>query len=394
MCSNFVNFPSLINQGKITTPKPSQIMDVDAPSGNSPPNGLNINCSCYGSNVLIRFDTLDILRSQFQKFEKRFRNNEHTYYDLKLPTFIIQSFSKLWKLWKEIPEFQELIEVKVFYEIFADMLPFFPNDNAAIPDIVKNNSQSTNFDVVCNECDESIPIINDDFSLSYDLHLQTSLHAKATEKKHNGIGASQCSNDLNGETKSVTSDAGRENSNDASCSPPPPWLKKKPVKTEALKFGNWLPPATVTSSLHALNSSSSSASTQLSKASGSRTSHKLPTADDPYCSVCCRKVIGTKEVLSEHPIGKPHIRNLELLDKCQTLLNLNKPYVTILDRNRYEFNCALCDKRQSGTNCFVQHFKSKEHLSNMKGKIEDPAIELTERISLAPFGSAFPQFIS
>ena len=94
---------------------------------------MQVNCLSAGNTLLIKIDSVNVIRSQFDKFLEKFVDNEKVYHDLKIPLFVASSFSKLFKHWLEFPELQKLICRDVFEEIFREMARVFEATDLAEP---------------------------------------------------------------------------------------------------------------------------------------------------------------------------------------------------------------------------------------------------------------------
>lgn len=350
-------------------------MNIVNDSGNDIARDLEVNCLYYGCNFLIKLDNVNIIQAQFEKFEKRFRNNEKSHYDLKLPLFIIDCFSKLWKLWSDMPDLRELIDESKFRNVFSDMLPFFSGKDPT-------KSSVTESKLFCNICNDKIELVNNDFYFSYDLHIQTPRHVEAVTKSNSDCLRTSGSEKLcavdNADNSIHNSSISRMKSS-SSCwsydsTATPVVSPTSDLVSNSRKFTSvgasllnldmksetkpFVPPQRlqVSASLPSLNTSSQVQSLDF----------KLPTEVDPYCGACCRSISVNPTVIHEHVKGQSHQKQVQLMKKCVLLLKTQQRHISLLDRKSFQFNCKLCNKTQMGTNCLQQHCKSNEHVSKLK----------------------------
>lgn len=359
----------------------SNSTDTESSRQNEGQNAMQVNCLSAGNTLLIKIDSVNVIRSQFDKFLEKFVDNEKVYHDLKIPLFVASSFSKLFKHWLEFPELQKLICRDVFEEIFREMARVFKPTNLAEPSsssqkilddhpgqqlnqqsdcpvnsetnsssssksksnispLLESESRSDGcqiispapsyFKIFCNDCNENVENVNADPRLSYHQHTRSEAHVKNFNRLRNGT-IVDLSNGSDHEKIGPSIASVTENSSD-NCA------------------------------TFKLENSFSSSSCDSINAVGR---YKLPTVIEPFCEPCC-KIIASKELYAgTHLSSKSHLKQIQLYEESKKILKKQGSCFGILNKDTFEFLCHLCMKKQTGTNCFVQHCNTLAHQANL-----------------------------
>lgn len=89
----------------------------------------NFMHNCINANII------KVLDDEFDKFENRVKNcNDFGSLDTTVPVHIVKLFSKLFKIWSEVPELSKAMNGDLFYTVYSELCSFFEDDNGSDDD--------------------------------------------------------------------------------------------------------------------------------------------------------------------------------------------------------------------------------------------------------------------
>jgi len=275
-----------------------------------PKHDWNLSCLSYGSNLLIKLDSVDVLRAQFEKFESHFRNNEHVIYDAKLPLFIIEMFSKLWKLWVDFPELQQVINRSTFYKVLEDMSSFLQGGSV---------QQEETIEVTDKAHVTEIENIRRPAASHYLLLDEFQGYAESSSKPKNPF-AVPCPNFtpkyINGPVKTSCNNSGAVNLN--SNAETSQSIALEPLESDSNRSSkdaeNELRNFENTTTLSRTNSHNPIVHSTAQENGFTNNLFKLPSKEDPHCGPCCRSI--SEEMIEGHLQSMKHMKQVQLMSDC------------------------------------------------------------------------------
>lgn len=279
-----------------------------------------------GSSTTEKFDPetnqLEDIEKQFDKFAKSVVSDYQTQAsipedNLKLPRFIIDSFSKLFLLWYKNPVFKNSLPSDLFYDVFSSMFRSLNNEISGIEGAGKNDDDSSELTAICEICDQQFTIRNNDAKSSYAEHLQTDVHVE-TLNTFQMIRNSTNDFDL------------KEGRQDVSVS-----IEHEIPQTSRPQNENY------------------------NKLRARYIGKKSKNGVDYFCHLC--KCAMNETYIDEHEADRWHRYQVKLIDECYCVLEKNRYFLELVDEGTFDFECHLCDFRNRGYTRLIEHCRSKTH---------------------------------
>jgi hypothetical protein len=285
-----------------------------------------------------KFDYLNELREHFTKFENEvwnydsLRPNEAFKIDLRLPLLLLETFTKLFRLWRDFAAFQKLIKAELFREINDDMNAYFESD-------------ISHFKFYCDACDRNIAVEGNDLKYSYELHAQDNHHQEVLNY-FNYLICPSTRHDVDLKNDAFIDEVSQDDANNSrgfiiisannqrkcsSCD------RSFSSEQEAIHFRSW------SRRLEEMNV-------------GPTDVDYIVEIDGEYYCRSCYCTISRK-----HP--QDHFSNeaYEVREECHKILRENGSQVALLNNNCGEFMCKSCDVSGDCWDALLEHCRSSNH---------------------------------
>ncbi|XP_065200037.1 uncharacterized protein LOC135831457 [Planococcus citri] len=146
------------------------------------------------SEMTVEGNMLENIPIQLDAFEKRLLKDYSTRdtlpeTELQLPTLLINSFSRMFRLWHKNPAFKNSIQSHVFYDIFSLMFRSLNEEPISSDEQTEDDIDLSNLTGVCDICDEEIEVLEGDAKKSFAKHARTETHIQMLNLLNN-IGVS------------------------------------------------------------------------------------------------------------------------------------------------------------------------------------------------------------
>lgn len=331
-------------------------------------------------------NTLGNIESQLDAFEKLLLNDYNAQNmlpesDLKLPMLVIDSFSKIFRLWHENSVLKNSIQSTVFYDIFSLMFRSLNEEPTANNEQTGEKSDVSNLTGICDICDEEFELIQNDAIKSFAEHERTAAHIEAVQL-FNQIGTSDetVDNDLkqgitmhphnenNNERRSVEKSQSTEINIDNVWKQNSYFLKLLDENT--YDFECYLCDITCSNINKVIDHCSSKKHKRhksyfLTK-SQSVSRKRIEFNDDLifsrgqyfYCVLC--QCIQHKQHRDAHITGEYHIGWKHFARK---VINLEQPYIFRINQKSDMCFCELCKIKFNMMNSIIPHCQTKNHIS-------------------------------
>lgn len=265
-------------------------------------------------------DCLNMFREEFSKFENQvlncfsLRSSEASKIDLRLPSLLIEYFSKFIMLWKNFVVLQDIIQEEWLERIRDDL-------NACM-------GETSPLEMICHICDKKTRIEKNNLKCLFSSQEQD-IRSEETLKL---------------QVKNINIyDRHLLSQNESFCCT----LCNKKFSTEKDVICH------INSMQHRTQELPCNYSDQ----------DFIEESDGVYCCRLCRcQLPKTKDCQLEHLQKESH----KLQVKCQKVLQENKQFVCILNHENWEFECKSCDITDSGLINFLQHCKMVNHCTRLR----------------------------